>query len=222
MRLSKTYLESVSTDELLQLAELYGLFVPGGLSRNFIIQELLEIDDYNYGKTGQSAETDDAQHSLSFEKGLPSSYNATEISVIIRDPMWLFVFWDFCKTDFKKITENPCFETFVLRVLLFSHEDKTRPYDYYDVDIKKTDRSRYIHLSFDDAVTRINLCARFKKNELKVLAKSNFTELNRSNIPARLGFIDEKADTVYFEGLSVLKKIHFKNYRQAFNFKEKT
>ncbi len=218
MKLSQSYLESVSTDELLQLAELYGLFVPSGLNRSFIIRELLDIDDYNYTGTDKSAEADTEKYCIS--TGLPASYNSTEISVIIRDPMWLFVFWDFCKAEFEELTKNEKFDSFVLRVLLFAEGERTAPYDYYDVDIKKTDRSRYIHLSFDDIVTRIKLCARFEKNELRVLAESGFSELKRSNIPARLGSIDGFSDSVYFAGLSVLKKRHFKHYRQAFEFKE--
>ena len=45
MNLSKSYLQSVSTDELLQIADDYGIFVPKGLCRNLIIEELLEIDE---------------------------------------------------------------------------------------------------------------------------------------------------------------------------------
>lgn len=220
MKLSKKYLETISENELLQLADLYGIFVPKGLCRNFIIRELLELDEENEEKN-DIVEVDLGEHGKTkLFKGLPLSYNSTEITAIIRDPMWLFVFWDFCKADLKNITEDKYFESFFLRVLLFSEYDTIVPYDYYDIDIKETDRSRFVHLSFDDTVTCVELCARFKKNNLRILASSNITNLKRSNLHKRLCSMNINKDSVYFTELMALKKSHFENYHQAFCCKE--
>lgn len=227
MKLSKTYLESVAVDELLRLAEIYGLYVPKGLNRNFIIEELLELEEYgedeisphtgNRKKKFYEEEPDDDPKKVKLFKGLPSSYNSTEIRILLRDPMWLFVFWDFYRPSFKTITEDMQFDSFILRVMLFYENNRSEPYDYYDIDISKEDTGRYIFLSFDDVLTRVNLCVRFSDETVKVLAESNFIHLNRKNIPNALCLLENNVNTVSaLSGISILKKSHFKNYRQAF------
>ncbi len=229
MTLSKTYLKSVSTDELLQLAEIYGVYVPKGLNRNFIIEELLDIEDGNkdgdsdfsnapQGKKGhQKYDTKKIAKRIKLFHGLPASYNTTEIHILLRDPMWLFVFWDFYRPDFKTIITDFGFGSFILRVMLFHKNNLSEPYDYYDIDISEKDKSRYIFLSFDDIVTRVNLCVRSIDDNITVLAESNFVYLNRKNIPNNLCVSENTANTAAtLSGLSLLKKSHFKNYRQAF------
>lgn len=216
MKLSKTYLESVSTDELLQLAEIYGLYIPNGLNRNFIIEELLDLEEENASSNDAADDAEDYER-VKFFKGLPLSYNSTEIRILLRDPMWLFVFWDFYAPSFKAITEGFGFDSFILRVMLFYENNRSEPYDYYDIDISQEDKSRYVHLSFDDVLTRVCLCVRSIDENVTVLASSNFIYLNRRNIPKALCALGNNVNTAAsLSGLSILKKSHFKNYRQAF------
>ncbi len=215
MKLSKTYLESVSTDELLQLAEIYGLYIPNGLNRNFIIEELLDLEEENTSYEDMTNDKDTRR--IKFFKGLPISYNSTEIRILLRDPMWLFVFWDFYAPSFKAITEGFGFDSFILRVMLFYENNRSEPYDYYDIDISKEDKSRYVYLSFDDVLTSVCLCVRSIDGNITVLAKSNFIYLNRKNIPKALCALRNNVNTpASLSGLAILKKSHFKNYRQAF------
>lgn len=218
MELSKKYLETVSIGELLQLAEIYGLYIPEGLNRNFIIEELLDLNEENETPTYNSPKLETLDDDVKLVNGLPLSYNTTEIKVIVRDPMWLFAFWDFCKTSFEDITEDFGFDTFILRIMLYSKDNLSESYDYYDITVDKDDRSQYIHLSFDDVVTKVSLCVRSIDESVLELATSNFIYLNRRVIPEQLCILDSEADKVaILSGLSLLKKIHFKNYRQAFH-----
>ncbi len=237
VKLSKNYLESLSTDELLKLCDIYGLFVPKDLNRNFVIEELLysdEAEDAMSDTTSSSEilaefiqkreeeEDEDFDYETEFKpkknKKMKLSYNLTGIHILLRDPMWLFAFWDFSKKEFKDITEQIDFDTFVLRISLFSEDNKNEPYEYYDIEVDKNDRSRYFYLSFDDVLTRVDLCARFITDEnIKIISESNFIHLNRSNIPSKLCVLDSKIDKIAnYSGISILKKSHFKNYRQAF------
>ena len=227
MNLSKSYLQSVSTDELLQIADDCGIFVAKGLCRNLIIEELLEINEEtnaSYSKlknlySDTSLLDDEAEDDDNLD--LVLSYNKTEIHVLLRDPMWAFTFWDFYKPEFLNIVNDPDFDSFFLRVHLFSENNLSESYDYFDIDAAEADRSRYFYLSFEDSVTRVELCARKIEGEISVLAKSNLIRLRRENIPNNLCVLDNDVSaSVYFSGISALKKQHFKNYRQAFRVKE--
>ena len=227
MNLSKSYLQSVSTDELLQIADDYGIFVPKGLCRNLIIEELIEINEDIYVHNNKVANTlDDAlflddESDSKNKTGLTLSYNKTEIHVLLRDPMWVFAFWDFYKPEFLNTLNDLDFDSFFLRVFLFSEDNLSESYDYFDIDVADSDRSRYFYLSFNDSVTRVELCSRKIEGEISVLAKSNLIRLRRENIPNNLCVLDNDVSSpVYLSGISELKKHHFKNYRQAFRVKE--
>ncbi|UTC74210.1 DUF4912 domain-containing protein [Treponema sp. OMZ 792] len=227
MNLSKSYLQSVSTDELLQIADAHGVFVAGGLCRNLIIEELLEINedtDLSNNKLLKIRNDDlflDDEGDDKGNAGLAISYNKTEIHVLLRDPMWAFTFWDFYKPEFLNLTNDPDFDSFFLRVLLFYENNLSEPYDSFDIDVTESDRSRYFYLSFNDSVTRVELCSRKIEGEISVLARSNLIRLRRENIANNLCVLDNDVSSpVYLSGISALKKHHFKNYRQAFRVKE--
>ena len=227
MNLSKSYLQSVSTDELLQIADDCGIFVAKGLCRNLIIEELLEIEEDSNVSDNKflKISTDDLflddEMDGKDNAGLALSYNKTEIHVLLRDPMWAFAFWDFYKPEFLNLVNDPDFDSFFLRVLLLSENNISESYDYFDIDITDSDRSRYFYLSFNDSVTRVELCSRKIEGEISVLARSNLIRLRRENIPNNLCVLDNDVSaSVYFSGISALKKQHFKNYRQAFRVKE--
>ncbi|UTD12883.1 DUF4912 domain-containing protein [Treponema denticola] len=227
MNLSKSYLQSVSTDELLQIADDCGIFVAKGLCRNLIIEELLEIEEDSNVSDNKflKISTDDLflddEMDGKDNSVLALSYNKTEIHVLLRDPMWAFAFWDFYKPEFLNLVNDPDFDSFFLRVLLLSENNISESYDYFDIDITDSDRSRYFYLSFNDSVTRVELCSRKIEGEISVLAKSNLIRLRRENIPNNLCVLDNDVSaSVYFSGISALKKQHFKNYRQAFRVKE--
>lgn len=77
-------LERLSTDELVSLAEKNGLDIPAGLDRVFIIEELLYLDRSGMGNTEETGE----------QTALPKQRNISTIEVLVRDPLWAFVFWD--------------------------------------------------------------------------------------------------------------------------------
>lgn len=226
MNLSKSYLQSVSTEELFQIAETHGVFVSKGLCRNLIIEELLELsedrskitDKLFYAQNEHLASDDEVAGKEN--TGLVISYNTTEIHVLLRDPMWAFAFWDFYKPEFLNIINDTDFDSFFLRVNLFSQADLSEVYDYFDIDVSDSDRCRYFYLSFEDSIARVELCSRTLEGDVSVLAKSNFTQLKRENIPRNLCVLENDVSSpLFLSGLSVLKKHHFKNYRQAFRGK---
>ena len=81
---STQYLERLSTDELVKLAEKNGMDIPPDLERMFIIEELLYLDRGGIGRTEESGE----------HTALPKQRNISTIEVLVRDPLWAFVFWE--------------------------------------------------------------------------------------------------------------------------------
>lgn len=103
-----------------------------------------------------------------------SSYDSTEICILLRDPIWIFAFWNFNKKEHKKLLRTHGFVSFFLRVLIFEDENNSVCSDYFDIDVKPEDRSRYIHLSFQITTTKVELKCRYKNGKEIFLTSSAF------------------------------------------------
>ena len=96
MSLTRSYLETLPSADLLSIADELGIDIPENLNRRFIIGELLEMaEDLNRETVLEpmNEETDDIKP-LSV---LPKTYNETQISIVLRNPVWAFVYWDMAK-----------------------------------------------------------------------------------------------------------------------------
>jgi len=141
---SRSWLESLSTDELIRLADTYGIDIPFGLERIFIIEELLEC-----ANAEQAVESDlEVNPSYSETVLLPKQYNISYIDVIIRDPLWVFVFWEVKGHD-KELHENaPDFNGYCLRLVPLDeagNESKAKE-NFFTVPVTKEDYARYLGL----------------------------------------------------------------------------
>jgi hypothetical protein len=115
--LTLPYLESLSTGELIELAVKNGLDIPPDLERVFIIEELFYLDH-----DAEIAHHDiiqvDAKHDAFKEFAvLPKQYHISFIEVIIRDPLWAFVFWEIKAHDRNHYESAPGFRGYSLRVM---------------------------------------------------------------------------------------------------------
>jgi len=140
---SRVKLECLSTDELIKLAESIGIDIPVGLERIFIIEELLENSD-----TRELETTGDLQINPSYSEpvALPKQYNISFIDVIIRDPLWAFVFWEIKGHD-REIHENAGnFKGYFLRVIPLNEGESipTSGENSFTVSIDAGDSARYL------------------------------------------------------------------------------
>jgi hypothetical protein len=113
--LDRPFLESLTTAELVKLADRAGIDVPPGLERIVIIGALLETVD--------GVEEDVAPAFLPEEKRLPAStaplprhYNITYLNVLVRDPLWAFAFWEINARDRELHEKAGDFGGYCLRV----------------------------------------------------------------------------------------------------------
>ena len=213
VKFTRSYLQTLSTDALFALADQYGLFLSSDLTRHLLIGELLDLDDglVNDENDGDSTAVSIKAHELTY------SYNITEIRVVLKNPLWFFVFWDFHKRLFTELTGSKDFLFFSLRVHSLDPADPSKSLDFFDIQVLKEDRRHYVHVSFDEQLHRIDLMAHFANGREQVLAQSHIVDMQRKNIPQRLCISQNAVNKIIgLSGLAALKKSHFRHYRQAF------
>ncbi|HHU35912.1 MAG TPA: DUF4912 domain-containing protein [Treponema sp.] len=215
-KLTKTHLESLSTHDLLEIADDYGVDIPAGLNRRFIIGELLEMAEDNARYAVKTAALADSAMPIP-EESLPESYNETRITVLLRDPGWIYIYWDFHTSKFNTLFDNPNFDSFFLRVNTFSREDSSQLLDFFDVEVGATDRKWYVRLSDKKNYYRVDLFCRIKQEKDRILAASSVHGVRLENT---LGTPENtrkrKSPILELSGISELRKTHLRNHRQSF------
>lgn len=211
MKFTRAYLQTLSTDALFTLADQYGLFLSADLTRHLLIGELLDLDE-------EYVTHQDEKHPIRAQDYTAAlSYNMTEIRIVVMNPLWFFVFWDFHKRLFTELTETKKFSFFSLRVHSLDPHNASKSLDFFDIEVPKEDRKRYVHISFDEHLHRIDLVAHFTNGCEQVLAQSQKVNMQRENIPQRLCISQNAVNRIIsLSGLAALKKSHFQHYRQAF------
>ena len=216
MTLSRQYLETLTSADLIELADEYGIDIPEGLSRRFVIGELLEaIDD------PRSDNKDD----LAINEGnvqtpvvLPKSYNETQITVILRNPAWAFVYWDLNESDYREAVQTKSFSSFMLRVVYFSSLEDEASTEMYDIPVRYEDSDRYILLSQAEVAVRIDFVAEYKNREPRILARSRKILIPKGCPEINSKSLSEKKDPILeLSGFSELCRSHYMNHRQSFS-----
>jgi hypothetical protein len=182
---SRAWLESLSTGELTKLADTYGIDVPIGLERIFIIEEILEsaqtwTDSADIYDEQETKEDIVVNPSYSEPVLLPKQYNISYIEVIIRDPLWAFVFWEIKGHD-KEVHEHAAdFNGYCLRVIPLNEgeTDQQAKENSFPVSIGTEDCARYLgfaeHTSKNSGRYIIKLNVIRGNNELQIASSLAF------------------------------------------------
>lgn len=169
-------MERLSTDELIGLAEGYGLEIPAGLDRIFIIEELMYLGHNGNGK----AESYEAHGTL------PRLQTVSTVEVIVRDPLWAFVFWEIKGND-KEMYENiDEFEGYCLRVIPLNENNHCPDMSAsFSVAVGKKDSAWYVGFPPDGGcLFVVELCVSRWENII-VLATSRPFRMPRLIEPRR-------------------------------------
>lgn len=215
--LGRAYLETLSMTDLVRLADDYGIDIPEGLNRRFIIGELLEAsldESADRVDTGALVETE----FVAAPDALPETYNENQVTVLLRDPGWIFVCWDFQTNLVAALAGNTHFDSLFLRVNFLSGTKPAQTTDFFDVDVGLADRKWYIHLSGHAPSCRVDLYCRYQQEREELIARS-------SELPLPVPVLGETAlpgkrrlpPLVELSGIAELRKYHFKNHRQSFD-----
>ena len=174
---SRPWLESLSTDELVKLADSYGIDIPPGLERIFIIEEVLECANAEEEEVRDEIEINP---SYSESVALPKQYNISFIEVVIRDPLWVFAFWEIKGHD-REIHENAQdFKGYCLRVIPLGEEETetARKENPFTVTVAADDSARYLgfadHSSQDSGRYIVKLGVIRGDQELQIASSAPF------------------------------------------------
>jgi len=215
--LNRAYLETLATTDLVQLADDYGIDIPEGLNRRFIIGELLEMAEEARSDQDLSGALAEAEFTNSPEI-LPETYNETQITVLLRDPGWVFVCWDFQTNLYTALSGNHHFESFFLRINSLSSAKPAAVIDFFDIDVGPHDRKWYVHLSGHAPVCRVDLCCRNSQAKEEILIRSAELVLPCAcTADPSLSPKKRNPPLVDLSGIGELRKNHFRNHRQSFD-----
>jgi hypothetical protein len=174
--LSRAYLESLTTNELVETADSLGMDVTNDPDRLSIIEELLEIASGDPGDNSNSILSD---FHLLDSVPLPKQYNITFIDVMIRDPLWAFVFWEIKAQDKEQFEKAPDFTGYYLKVSPSSASSGKNPIQasgkaeadkVFSVSVSPNDTAWYLGLSpaaseeissLEQIPYKVELCAGF-------------------------------------------------------------
>ena len=214
--ISLSYLETLSTADLIELAEEYDLDIPEQLNRRFIISELLEIADELNEQNDDDFEGN--VENIETTQELPFSYNETTIDVVLRNPAWAYVYWDISASDLQDVINVKGFSKLLLRVHFWESEIADKLVDVCELSISVEDRAQYIFLPSEKKYFSIDLIAEYSNIEPKKLTTSR-----RVTIPSGAPVISleslEKpmAPILKLSGMQELLKTHYQNHRQSFS-----
>ncbi len=217
--LTLAHLETLSSADLIALADDYGIDIPDNLNRRFIIGELLEVAEESGLEATRSPSMNENAEIPEENRELPESFNETEISVILRNPAWAFVYWDISEDALQRISDSPRFKNLVLRVSYFDKEDDVTPVEYYDLQITLADREQYILLETGKKYLRVDLVAFFIDGNYDSLTISEKIRLPETPAIFAKAFPGQEVNIPEILELSGMKKLlknHYEKYRQSF------
>ena len=142
--LSREYLESISTADLISLADDYGIDIPENLNRRFIIGDLLEVAEEIQAKEENEENVIIAKGELEIPENLPKTYNETKIRAVLHNPAWAFVFWD-TRSNLQGENGNGT-EGMYLHVCIFNDEEAETPSDFFDIKASSRCGEQYVLL----------------------------------------------------------------------------
>lgn len=212
--LTRSYLETLSSTDLIDVADDYGIDIPENLTRRFVIAEILEaIVDAMEPKKSEIKETKIETEIVE----IPLSYNENKITPILRNPAWCYVYWDFKKDDFQNIVQKTLFESFALSVSYYDDIKAPKAFDVVDISIDTIMRELFILLSTEAVAFRIELIARFTSGDPYYFATSKFIALPRGYPDISLSSLQQDFSTIQnLSGLPELMKMQYSEHRQSF------
>lgn len=212
--LTRSYLETLSSADLMDLADNYGIDVPETLARRFVIAEILDaLAEYTYKKKPEIREAKNEMEVLE----LPISYNENRITAVLRNPVWCYVHWDFKEEDLDNILADPSFISFAITVSYYNETKLDKAVETFDIQINTTDRDQFILLSSQMFSFRVELVARFESEEQRFLASSLLISLPKGCPEISLSSLQQDFSPIQeLSGLPNLLTTHYNEYRQSF------
>ena len=214
--ISRASLEKLSFSDLVQLADEYGVDVPEDLDRRFLIAELLELAEESNNKDDEmiiATEADNQQPLV-----LNGNFNETQVSCVLRNPAWLFVFWNLNDNDLAKINDNPSCS---LRLRICSYTDPTdsKPEEAFEVQTPSQSQEQYVLIPNGKKYIKVELiCVTNGAGEViafsPVISIPQGASLVNDLQPGRE---EDFSPVIELSGIKELITEQYKNHRHSFS-----
>ena len=214
--ISLSYLETLSTADLLELADEYDLDIPEQLNRRFIISELIEVADELNEQNDDDIEEN--IENVETTQDLPFSYNETTIDVVLRNPAWAYVYWDISASDIQDVINAKGFSKLLLKILFWESESFDSLVDICELTISVEDRAQYVFLPAGKKYFSIDLVAEISNAEQKKLTTSRKVTIPSGAPLISLDSLEKPMSPILkLSGMQELLKTHYQNHRQSFS-----
>ena len=215
--ITRAYLETLSFSDLKKLADEYGVDVPEDLDRRFLLSELLEIAEENrQDKTAGMIIS--FENSINQSTNLPEGYNETQISCVLRNPVWAFVFWDINDTDMNMLDSLPDY-SLALRVCILVSETELVPQESFEIEIPNGVNEQYVLIPSGKSFIRIELVYKSGSNR-EVLAFSPVVSVPKGSTNVEKyqpGVETDFPPVLKLSGIEKILSEQYKNYRHSFS-----
>ena len=132
-------------------------------------------------------------------------YNVTRIVLILRDPQWVFAYWDISILDRKHLETNNLGESLCV-ILQEQPRDDGGALERVEIPVTLQDNQWYVSLPRKDTFYSAVLGYYDDKENFEVLAHSNIIQVPRGNIsPSYLSSVSAEAELVLM--LSTIEKL---------------
>ena len=214
--INRAYLETLSFSDLSKLADEYGVDVPEDLDRRFLICELLDIVEES--KLFNEDMVISSDRNSEENTVLPQGYNETQISCVLRNPVWAFVFWNISNSDNNKLKEmHDC--TLMLRVCSLPSQEELTPKESFEIKITAGSQEQYVLIPAGEKYIRIELVYISGANR-NVLAFSPVIEIpqgSESLNNIQPGKQNDYPEIIKLSGIEKILLNQYKNHRHSFS-----
>lgn len=213
---TRAYLETLSFSDLSNMADEYGIDVPENLNRRFLIAELLEIAEENENFEDEMIISSEENHDE--EKSLPKNYNETQISGVLRNPAWLFVFWNISETD-QQVLKTTAGASLKLRICSLNNSKDLVPTEAFEIQVSNDVQEQYVLLPKGQKYIKVELIMVTPLSG-NVLAFSPVITIPQGSVlvnEIQPGMESEYSEIIQLSGLGKIITEQYKNHRHSFS-----
>ena len=217
-QISRAYLEKLSFSDLSNLADKFGVDVPLDLDRRFLIAELLEIyEELNASSSEDMVLSHPDAENVDFN--LPKNYNETQVSCVLVNPAWLFVWWNISESDSIMLKKLGSY-SLKLRICSLENSKDPVPEEAFEIQASTESQEQYVLLPAGKRYIKVELVYTTPSSG-KVLSFSPVITIPKGSPilnDLRLGRDDNDfPEIIKLSGMGKILKNQYKNYRHSFS-----
>lgn len=195
--MTKDRLRSLSYNELSHIADKGNISVLQDMDKESLISVIFEaLEEERLDREGNNnltiqieakkyAVSQDQELFLEFGDNveLPDRYQETRLVLMLRDPSWVYCYWDIEDRVLDELKENSDYSGLILRVTELAASDwgKDSFVDWFDIPIQFDDLRRYINLPSEDTFYGVEIHALLGEKEV-LIVRSNIVESSRDYV----------------------------------------